>query len=316
MILNINPKKIFAILLLTVFIISQIGLAQCQRVDRHVICSKLSPDNYPIRFKFEYSEEDPWVISWVKLQHIDKKLTCTWKWKDPDRNVYWEESVEISGDKKTEIIFSYFILEKDVFEKPGRWVVLFYVDGKYMSYAYFAILPSKDVTTTEPKPTSFAKITFIEVRTIPEGEDPVYPSDYVTFIVSIKNVGAVQAEKVELIPTEVPEGVELVETTPPTDIGTGETKDFNLKFLCQKAGDYKIQVNGFESGNFVDSINIEIIISESLTSYWPFLIILLLVAIIILLVILLRKRRVTKMPKTVEKPIQIKEKSSQSQGKK
>ena len=111
-------------------------------------------------------------------------------------------------------------------------------------------------------------------------------------------------------------GIELVETTPPTDIGAGETKDFDLKFLCQKVGDYKIQVNGFESGSFVDSIDIKIIISESLTSYWPFLIILLLIAIIILLAILLRKRTVTNMPKTVEKPIHIKEKSNQIQGKK
>ncbi len=298
MILNIDAKKIFAILLLTTFITSQIGLAQCQRVDRHVICSKLSSDNYPIRFKFEYSEEDPWVISWVKLHHIDKELTCTWKWKDPDRNVYWEESVEISGDKKTEIIFSYFVLKQDVFEKPGRWLVLFYVDGKYMFHDYFAILPSKDIP--EPKPTSSSQITFNDVKTIPEGEVPVYPGDYVTFTVSVKNAGTVQAEKVELIPAEVPEGVELVETTPPTDIGAGETKDFDLKFLCQKAGDYKIQVNGFESGNFVDSINIDIIISESLTNYWPFLVILLLIVIIILIVILLRNKMKTKIPRLLK----------------
>ena len=118
-----------------------------------------------------------------------------------------------------------------------------------------------------------------------------------TFTVSLNNVGTAQAEKVELIPTEVPEGIELVETTSPTDIGAGETKDFNLKFLCQEAGDYKIQVNGFESGSFIDSTNIEIIVSNSLTSYWPFLIILLLIVIIFLLVILLRKRKTTNISK-------------------
>jgi uncharacterized repeat protein (TIGR01451 family) len=292
LILSINIKKIFTILLLTAFITSQIVFVQCQRIDRHVISSELSPDNYPIRFKFEYSTEDPWVISWVKLRSIDKALTCTWKWKDPDRNIYWEESIEISGDKKTEVIFSYFALEEDVFKKPGRWMVQFYANDKYMFYDYFSIVLPKNVTTTTiPEPSTSEKITFIEGKTIPEKGVNLYPGDYVTFILSIKNAGTAPAEKVELIPAEVPDGIELVEATPPSDIGIGEIKDFNLKFLCQKAGNYDVQVNGFESSNFVESINIEIVVSNSLASFLPFLIAPLSIVIIILLVIFYKKRK-------------------------
>jgi uncharacterized repeat protein (TIGR01451 family) len=250
---------IFLTLLMTIsFYTSAI---QGQRIESHVIASELDAQNRPIRFKTDFTKADPYVISWVQLRNVEKVYTCTWKWRDPENNLWREESKETAAGQATQWLFSYLPLEEKVFEKPGFWSVLFYIEGKYQFTDHFTVL-SKEATTTLTTSTTVttpagtmptqttaqggAIISTAGLRTMPEEGTPLYPGDHLTLIITLRNEGA-SAGTVELN-SQTPSGVELISAPPPTEIKAGETRDFAFEFLCKNPGTYTAQVTATLEG--------------------------------------------------------------------
>lgn len=427
MALSIKVRALLAFLLVSIVVSSQMSVIHGLRVESHVICSELDSYHKPLRFKTDFKKGDPWVISWVKLRNIDKAYTCTWKWRDPDKNLWTETSEEVAPG--AESVYSYLPLEDAIFEKPGFWAVLFYTDGQYQFTDHFTILSEEKTTrtatttativeTSEQTPTKryvldivdifvspaegehiypgdMVKITYIiensgdapakniivtveevpsglefagagppkdipvagraeftlefqaltpgvyeltrqvigdgeilgtgtitisvsqpdvyitsiGVRTIPSEGAVIKPGDYVIYIISLKNTGTTPARTVEFKPAEIPEGVKLVESTPPAEIQAGEAKDFTLKFLCEKAGHYEIPLVTVVMGRTFESGILEISVTKPAAVSWP-MIAGLLAAIIIVAAIFYKKRGFKRagLPEAARKPVEAKEK--------
>ncbi|MEM2902309.1 MAG: hypothetical protein QXO32_06225 [Candidatus Bathyarchaeia archaeon] len=434
MTLSIKARAPLVFLLVSIVVSSQISIIHGLRVESHVICSELDSYHKPLRFKTDFKKGDPWVISWVKLRNVDKAYTCTWKWRDPDKNLWTETSEEVAPG--AESVYSYLPLEDAMFEKPGFWAVLFYTDDQYQFTDHFTILSEEKttrtattaVTTVETSvetptnryvldivdifvspaegehiyPGDTVKITYViensgdaparniiitveavpsglefaganppkdipvagraeftlefqaltpgvyeltrqiigdgeildtgtitisvsqpdvyitsvDVKTIPSEGVALKPGDYLTYIISLKNTGTTPARTVEFKPTKIPEGVKLVESTPPTEIQAGETKDFNLKFLCEKAGYYEIPLTTVVMGKTFDSGTLEISVTKPATVSWPMIGGLLAAIIIAGAVIFYKKRgfRRAGLPEAAKKPPEAKRKPMETVG--
>ncbi|MEM4245848.1 MAG: hypothetical protein QW390_00975, partial [Candidatus Bathyarchaeia archaeon] len=241
---------------------------------RHLICSELDEFDNPIRFKTDFKEGDPEVISWVKLISVGGPAICRWVWKDPSGNVRAEASVEITGERETEIVYSRLFLEPIVFEAPGFWSVLFYTDDKYQFTDRFTILSTKPstatttataATTREAGPGFF--IELVKIESDPERGVAIYPGDSVTFTLTFKNSGTGPANNFELRPLEVPEGVRLVEASEPIDLKAGETKKVRLRFLCESPGEYRFDIATIVEGEpLSETLPATITVSQPTTS--------------------------------------------------
>lgn len=127
---------------------------------------------------------------------------------------------------------------------------------------------TKKAAVTVAQPDIF--IVSVGVETSPEKGTAVKPGDYVTYTVSLKNTGTTPARTVEVKLGNIPEGIKLVQSAPIVEIGPGETNDFTFKFLCEKAGDYKIKVDLIVMGKTMESdSHLEVAVSEPITIGLP-----------------------------------------------
>jgi uncharacterized repeat protein (TIGR01451 family) len=278
--LELNVKSMVPLIFLTLLMTISFytSAIQGQRIESHVIASELDAQNRPIRFKTDFTKSDPYVISWVQLRNVEKVYTCTWKWRDPENNLWREESKETAPGQATQWLFSYLPLEEKVFEKPGFWSVLFYIEGKYQFTDHFTVLSKEatatttlttlttvattaETTLTQTTAQGGAVISTVGLRTIPEEGTPLYPGDHFTLIITLRNEGT-SAGTVELN-SQTPSGVELISAPPPTEIKAGETRDFTFEFLCKNPGTYTAQVTAtLESVPLEGAVTLRIAVAE------------------------------------------------------
>ncbi len=246
-----NQLTIFLVLIfLPLILFAQVPVTHGLRVQSHTICYELDRYDNPIRFKSDFTERDTIVISWIKLVNVDGPYTCLWVWQDPSKNTWTEASVEITGERRTENVYSIMPLEAAVFEKPGFWSVLFYTNDQYQFTDHFTILSTKPVTTkttttavtTSQEPEPYHLIEIVDVKSTPEQGVELYPGDFATFIITLKNSGTAPASAVKIELLGVPAGVKLAEESNPTNLQVGEVKEVRLKFLCEEAGYYEFAV--------------------------------------------------------------------------
>lgn len=166
--------------------------------------------------------------------------------------------------------------------------------GQLIGSVSLTIIILKPITIIQP----------IRVTTSPKQGERVYPGDYVRYTVTLQNLGNVPARSVEFKPTKVPEGVELVEKSPPAEIKPGETKDFTLIFLCKEAGLYEIPLVTVVEENTLayGTLTISVTAPSSLTR----LLLIALAAIVIIVTFALiyrrKKRTATAPPSTTAPP--------------
>jgi len=165
------------------------------------------------------------------------------------------------------------------------------------------ILDTKKISVEVLMPN--VDITSVGEQAIPEKGVAIKPGDYITYIVSLKNIGTTPARTVELKPLNVPDGIRIVESTPTTGIQAGEAKNFTLRFFCEKEGYYKFPINLIIMGKTIEAYRyIEVTVSTPVTISWPIIAVPVLIVALIGLGVFFKKRGLPRigLPKVSREP--------------
>gem|GEM_PF-2967658 len=142
----------------------------------------------------------------------------------------------------------------------------------------------------------------VKMTASPDWGKHIHLGDHVRYTVSLRNFGTAPAQSVEFKPATIPDGVKLVDKSPPGEIKPNEVKDFTLKFLYEKAGTYEIPLVIVVNGETIEygTLSVNVSYFDSIT--WPLLVALAAIVIIVALALYRRKRRVAAAPPSAMAP--------------
>ncbi|MBN1324197.1 MAG: right-handed parallel beta-helix repeat-containing protein [Methanotrichaceae archaeon] len=98
----------------------------------HTLCTGVQNDQ-PIEETYEFSSEDPYVISWLNLGQVSSPRLVEWNWISPDGMLYQSQSSLIepqAGSTDGQVAYSGLGIKGHPPEyMPGVWLVEVYMDG-------------------------------------------------------------------------------------------------------------------------------------------------------------------------------------------
>jgi hypothetical protein len=301
----LNSKRILLatavlMLFLSLSVSIQPATAGSATVSTQVTCKgidKSQAGNWqPIDVTDTFSTADETVFSFINLENVNPPVDITFVWVAPHAIEMEGKTYTTLANDPTKIGFqgsgsaygSLTIARPNVALPVGIWTVEVYGDTTLLSTVQFKLQPSVD---------------FVSKSFSPKEGEPVYAGDTVTATYQLQNTGKTILKAVSFaVATPLPQGVSVVEATPPKDIAPGATEEFVLKTKFEIEGTYTPTIQLY--------INEELILEGSLqvqVSPAPFpwtLVILGIIAVVViaLVVVLVRRRRAPSPPTAAAAP--------------
>ena len=233
---------------------------------------ELANVNPPINIKFVWVP--PYGIESESIDYNDAVRTYTTVENDPI-NITWEGSG---------FIYAPLNVAKWMYDAlpVGVWKAQVYGDNTLLSTAQFTLQPAVDIVSKTFSPK--------------EGE-PVYAGDTVTATYELQNAGNTILKAVNFaLATPLPQGVSLVEATPPRDMQPGSTETFVLKMKFTSEGTYSPTIQLIINEELIEGGALEVQVSPAPFSWTLIIAGIVGIAVVVLVAVLLMRRRKSSRP--------------------
>jgi hypothetical protein len=284
-------STIFMLFLSLCFAVQPV-IAGSATVSSQVICSgidKSQSSNWqPIGVTDTFSTADEAIYSFINLENVTPPISVKVVWVAPHEFEFEGKSYATISNDPTKIewkgsgfLYDGLTIAGSEYALPvGVWKVQVYGDATLLSTVQFTLQPSMDLVSSSISP----------------GEDePVYPGDVVAITYEFENTGKTILGAVNVAAeTPLPQGVSIVDATPPKDLAPGESAKFVVKVKFDAEGTYK-----FANVLLINEALIEEYSVEAAVSPAPFpwaLMLAAVVGIVVVVGILMMRRRAPLRP--------------------
>jgi len=276
-------------LFLSLSVSMQPATAGSATVSKQVMCKGIdkSQSNWqPIGVTDTFSTSDEIIYTFIELSNVNPPIDIKYVWVAPHEietggNSYTtltSNPVKISNSGSTQAYGSLTMTDLPV----GAWKVQVYGDDTLLSTAQFKLQPSVNLVSK-----SFS----------PNENEPVYAGDTVTATYELQNTGKSILKAVSFtVVTPLPQGVSVVEATPPKDIAPGATEEFVLKTKFDKEGTYKLAIQLYINEEPIIESPLEVQVSPTPFPWTLAILGIIAVVVIALVIVLVRRRRAPTLP--------------------
>jgi hypothetical protein len=287
------------VIFLSLCVSFQPAIAQNATVSSQVTCKgidKSQAGNWqPIDVTDTFSTADDTVFSFVTLENVNPPVDIKFVWVAPHEiNIGGQSYTTLANDPITVDFVSGFVYDfltiarSDAALPVGIWEVRVYGGSTLLSTVQFTLQPSVDLVSKTFSPQ--------------EGE-PVYPGDTVTATYQLQNTGKNVLTAVNFaVATPVPQGVSVVEATPPKDVAPGATEEFVLKMKFNNEGTYTTTIQLVINEELILDGPLEVQVSPAPFPWTLAILAIVAIIVVVLVVVLMRRRRAPAPPPIVPTP--------------